>query len=53
MDKPNILIVDDEVEVRDIVKEYLENIIECNIQESANGEDALGKIKETNFDLVI
>ena len=53
MDKPNVLIVDDEFEVRDIIKEYLEKIIECNIQESENGEDALNKIKMTNFDLII
>ena len=53
MEPAKILIVDDEFEVRDIIKEYLQKIIECDILESENGEDAIGKIKTNNFDIVI
>jgi len=53
MDRPRILVVDDELEVRKIIEEYLQDIIECNILESENGEDAITKIKTNSFDLVI
>ena len=53
MDNPKILIVDDEIDILNIIKEYLQMIIECDVYESINGQDAIGKIKDNNFDLVI
>jgi DNA-binding NtrC family response regulator len=53
MEQPKILIVDDESQVRDIIKEYLKNSIECDISESESGEDAIEKMKANDFDLVI
>ena len=48
-----ILIVDDEIQVREIIKEYLEAIIECQVFDSGEGQDALDKIKADSFDLII
>lgn len=52
MDKCKVLLVDDEARIRDLIKEY--TIAEgYDIQEAANGEDALVLFRQHNFDLVI
>jgi DNA-binding response OmpR family regulator len=50
--KANILVVDDDKSIRNLIKAYLENE-EYNIVEASNGAEALIKINENNFDLVI
>ena len=48
----NVLVVDDEKLIRDVIKEYLllENM---NVTEAENGLDAIEKVKENNFDIII
>lgn len=48
----NILLVDDEVSVREIVKEFLA-LSQYNVVEANNGAEALSFFKRGQFDLVI
>lgn len=50
--KENILIVDDDKEIRDLVSLYLEGEI-FYTDKASNGEEALKKLEEKNYDLVI
>ena len=47
-----VLVVDDEKLIRDVIKEYLllENI---EVEEASNGEEALNKVKQEDFDIII
>jgi len=49
--KPRLLIVDDEVEVRGVLHELLDDAYEC--VEAASAEEALAQLRETNYELVI
>lgn len=49
--KARILIVDDEVSVRELLFEALRNDFDCSI--AANAEDTLQKIRKSSFDLVL
>lgn len=53
MQKPNILIVDDEAEIRESAKDYFSKRIECQLFMAANGEQTLSLLKENCFDLVL
>jgi YesN/AraC family two-component response regulator len=53
MDKPKILIVDDEPEAVDRIKNFLVRRIEGNIQEAFSGKQALDMIDKDVFDLII
>jgi len=53
MDKPKILVVEDEPETAGFIKKCVERVVECETQLSENGEDAFDKIKNNEFDLVI
>jgi len=48
-----ILVVDDEAKTRENVKQYLLRNLDCEVQEAAEGEQALARINETGFDLII
>lgn len=48
----NILIVDDEENIREIIAEFLETL-GYNIVEATNGEEAIHACTRTKFDLVI
>jgi len=52
MDKNNILIVDDDLEFCSLLEDVLSNIGYC-IEKSLNGTDALKKLEDSKFDLVI
>ena len=47
-----VLVVDDEKLIGDVIKEYLllENI---EVEEASNGEEALNKVKQEDFDIII
>ncbi len=47
-----VLVVDDEALIRDVVKEYLYQE-HYEVEEAANGEEALEKCKRKDFDLII
>ena len=47
-----ILIVDDEVLIRDVIKEYLK-LENMSYDEASNGYEAIEKVKNDNFDVVI
>lgn len=53
MDKPKILVVEDEPETLTFIKQCIERVVECEVHLSGSGEDALDKIKNNEFDLVI
>ncbi len=51
--KARILIVDDEADVRKMLKNCIHNFIECDIYECQDGDEALEKMVNMDFDLVI
>lgn len=48
-----ILIIEDDNDTKELMKDYLLKTLECEIQEAREGEEALSKIKVNNFDLII
>lgn len=53
MSVPNILIVDDEEEIREIVSFFVESSCACDISLAVNGEEAITCLKNKKFDLII
>ena len=53
METPKILIVDDELDVRENIKNYLSRRIECVIQEASDGKQALELIAKDGFDVIL
>ena len=53
MEKFKILIVEDEWNMRNLIKIYLSSNEEYEIEEATDGLEALGKIKIQTFDLII
>ena len=53
MEKPKILIVDDEKEIRDSVKDFLSRRLECILYTSADGKEVLSLLNDNRFDLVL
>src|SRR5256885_7119667 len=49
--KPRLLIVDDEPEVRGVLRDLLSGAYECG--EAASAEEALAQLREMNYELVI
>ena len=47
-----VLVVDDEKLIRDVIKEYL-LLEKIEVEEASNGEEALNKVKQENFDIII
>ena len=48
-----ILVVDDEQEARQGIRNYLLRKLNCEVEEAENGEEALDKINSIDFDLII
>jgi CheY-like chemotaxis protein len=48
----NILVVDDEENIREIISEFLQTL-GYNVVEAANGEEAIIACSKTKFDLII
>lgn len=48
----NILVVDDEIKIREMIRQYLHNE-SYNVIEASNGYDALDKLKINDVDLII
>ena len=53
MDKPKILIVEDERDTIETIQSCLERAMGCQVYASESGEDAISKINQHDFDLVI
>lgn len=53
MDNPKILIVDDEVHIRDSLNEHLSLRLECEIVEATNGYEAIERLENNNIDLIL
>ena len=49
----NLLLVEDEDQTRESIRQYLSRALDCQIQEASSGEDALDKMKQNEFDLII
>ena len=52
MQKPRILIVDDEKEARDILKSFIENRFVCDLEEAVDGKAAIEKARKNQPDIV-
>ena len=52
-DRKSILLVDDSRAVRQLVKFMISRHIDSDIQEAGDGVEAVDKIKDQDFDLVI
>jgi CheY-like chemotaxis protein len=50
---PEILVVDDEDNVGNLVKEILRRKLNGNVRRAVNGEEAIKEMETTNFDLVV
>ena len=53
MQKPNILIVDDEIDVRERLQSFITRRIDCGIVTASDGAEAIEKIKNNSFDLML
>ena len=53
MGKNKVLLVEDAPDVRRIMKAYLEKAMGCEVQEAADGIEALERISAGTFDLVV
>ena len=53
MPEIKILVVDDEADVRESLGNFLARRIDCVLEKAASGEEALNKLKNDNFDLVL
>lgn len=53
MSEIKILVVDDEEDVRERVGNFLARRIDCVLEKAASGEEALRKLKNAYFDLVL
>ncbi|NNG01705.1 MAG: sigma-54-dependent Fis family transcriptional regulator [Desulfobacteraceae bacterium] len=51
--KKSILIIDDEQDMRRLLKRSLEPDLNCRVETSSSGENALKKMAEESFDLVV
>ncbi len=50
---PKILIVDDEMETRQTLRDYLSRRVECEILEASSGYEAIEKLKKETIDLLL
>jgi DNA-binding response OmpR family regulator len=53
MDKPRILVVDDEEHIRRDLIDHLSHRIECELIEAANGYEAVEHLKKGGIDLIL
>lgn len=53
MNIPNILVVDDDKEIRSTIKSFLMVRIKCNFLEAKDGEKALEYVKNNHCDIII
>lgn len=53
MDKLNILIVNEYIEILDLIGNNINRIYSCDIKKATNGRDALNLMNKYQFDLVI
>ncbi|MFN7972230.1 MAG: response regulator [Acidobacteriota bacterium] len=53
MEKKKLLVVDDSPTMRNLLTFHLKRIPNIQIQEAENGVDALGKLQEGAFDLIV
>ena len=50
--KKMVLVIDDDVQIRELLKVFLENN-GCDVKTASTGEKGLAKIRKRNFDLVL
>lgn len=53
MQKPHIVIVDDEVKARENLKNYISPRYDCDITEASDGESAIEKVKDVKPDIIL
>lgn len=51
--RPKILVVEDEEEIRTLLANFIAEHFACEVDKSANGQEALEKLRNTRFDLAI
>ena len=50
--KKMILVIDDDMQIRELLKTFLENN-GCDVKTASTGEKGLAKIRKRNFDLIL
>lgn len=53
IEKPRILVVDDEEDARDSMANIIARNFACDLEKAADGQDALDKLKAAKFDIVL
>lgn len=53
MQKPHVLIVDDEEKARENLKNYISPRYDCDITEASDGESAIEKVKDVKPDIIL
>lgn len=53
MDKPVVLVVDDEVDVRNTIIDFLEARYDCKYREAKDGDEAVKFIQSNNCDVML
>jgi len=53
MQEPKVLVVDDEMDVRERLSNILSRNIKCQIRQASDGKQALDELKKDSFDLVV
>ena len=53
MEKPRLLIVDDEKDARQFLKDFINQKFECDLSEASDGKEAIEKVKKDHYDIVL
>jgi len=53
MERPKILIVDDQQDVRDLLVNFISCKIDCEIKTAGDGQSALQQLRAEDFDLIL
>ena len=53
MDKPVVLVVDDEVNARNMIIDFLEVRFDCKFREATDGEEAMKFVKTNHCDIML
>ena len=53
MDKPVVLVVDDEINARDMIIDFLDERFDCKFREAIDGEEAVKFVKTNHCDIML
>jgi two-component system response regulator FlrC len=53
MDKPRILVVDDDVDMQEALPIFLKRILDCDVVVKSNGSDAIQALERDEFQMIV